>query len=131
MELTEFRFQWFAETIQYHRFRTIAFPLGDDTERKRFRTACLQAKEDGQLPELVALHRNWEVYQKWLRADKEGLTYDQLSNYRSSQRPRKRFHSQVRGYDYARNFEDPNNKAFPVLKPLDVKALSLAKIGLE
>lgn len=131
MELTEFRFQWFAETIQYHRFRTIAFALGDDKERARFREAVSQAKEDGVLPEYVALHRNWEVFQKWLKADKEGLTYNEMSNYRSSQRPRKRYHSQVRGYDYASQFADPGEKAFPVLKPLDVKTLDLSRIGLE
>lgn len=131
MELTEFRFQWFAETIQYHRFRTIAFPLGDEAERTRFRTVVAQHKEDGVLPEYVALHRNWEQYQKWLRADKAGITYNGLSNYRSSQRPRKRFHSQVRGYEYASQFADPGEKAFPVLKPLDVKTLTLSGIGLE
>lgn len=131
MELTEFRFQWFAETIQYHRFRTIAFALGDEAERKRFKATVAQHKEDGVLPEYPALHRNWEQYQKWLRADKEGLTYNELSNYRSSQRPRKRFHSQVRGYEYASQFADPGHKAFPVLKPLDVKDLTLSGIGLE
>lgn len=131
MDLTRFRFQWFAETIQYHRFRTIAFPLGDDKERARFKACVSAAKEDGVLPEYVALHRNWEQYQKWLRADKEGLSYDTLSNYRSSQRPRKRFHSQVRGLEYARQFEDPDNKAFPVLPHCDVKSLTFAKIGLE
>jgi len=131
MEPTEFRFQWFAETIQYHRFRTIAFALGDDAERHNFKKAVAQAKRDGVLPEYVALHRNWEQYQKWLRADKAGITYNGLSNYRSSQRPRKRFHSQVRGYEYAQQFADPGEKAFPVLKPLDVKALTFRPIGLE
>jgi hypothetical protein len=131
MEITEFRFQWFVETIQYHRFRTIAFPLGDEAERKKFRTAVGLAKEGGVLPEYPALHRNWEIYQKWLKADKAGLSYDTMSPYRSYQRPRKRFHSQVRGVEYARQFEDPGNKAFPLLKPVDVKSLDLSKIGLE
>ena len=131
MDVTEFRFQWFAETTQYHRFRTIAFPLGDNEERKQFRTAVAQAKEDGVLPEYPALQRNWETYQKWLKADAAGLSYDTMSPYRSYQRPRKRFHSQVKGLDYARQFQDPDNKAFPVLRPLDVKALRLDKIGLE
>jgi len=131
MELTEFRFQWFAETIQYHRFRTIAFPLGDEAERQTFKAMAKLHKVDGVLPEYPALHRNWEQYQKWLRADQAGITYNGLSNYRSSQRPRKRFHSQVRGFEYASRFADPGEKAFPVLKPLDVKALTLSAIGLE
>lgn len=131
MPVTDFRFQWFAETIQYHRFRTIAFPLGEDAERKRFKAEVLKAKEGGVLSEHVALHRNWEQYQKWLRADRDGLTYNELSNYRSSQRPRKRFHSQVKGIEYARQFADPGDQPFPVLKPLDVKDLRLDKIGLE
>lgn len=131
MDITEFRFQWFAETLQYHRFRTIAFPLGDATERERFKAEVRRAKENGVLSEHTALHRNWEQYQKWLKADKAGLSYDTMSPYRSYQRPRKRYHSQVRGVEFARQFEDPGNRAFPVLKPLDVKALDLSKIGLE
>lgn len=131
MEIADFRFQWFVETIQYHRFRTIAFPLGDDAERARFKLKVKQAKEDGVLSEYTALHRNWEQFQKWLKADKEGLTYDGMSPYRSYQRPRKRYHSQVKGVEYARRFEDDGNRAFPLLKPLDVKDLRLDKIGLE
>jgi hypothetical protein len=131
MEITDFRFQWFAETIQYHRFRTIAFPLGDTAERQQFIAMAKLHREDGVLPEYPALHRNWEVYQKWRKADKEGLTYNEMSNYRSAQRPRKRFHSQVRGYDYASQFADPGERPFPVLKPLDVKDLRLTAIGLE
>jgi hypothetical protein len=131
LRIADFRFAWFVETIQYHRFRTIAYPLGDDSARSEFRETCKRLKKEGTLPEYVALHRNWEQYQKWLKADKQGLTYDEMSPYRSYQRPRKRFHSQVRGVEYARQFEDPRNRAFPVLKPLDVKDLSLAKIGLE
>ena len=131
MPITAFRFVWFVETAQYHRFRTIAFPLGDATERKRFKAEVRRAKENGVLSEHTALHRNWEQYQKWLKADKAGLSYDTMSPYRSYQRPRKRYHSQVRGVEFARQFEDPGNRAFPVLKPLDVKALDLSKIGLE
>lgn len=131
MEIADFRFQWFAETIQYHRFRTIAFPLGDDAERKRFKAEVAKRKEAGVLPEYVALHRNWQEYQKWLKADKAGLTYNGMSNYRSAQRPRKRYHSQVRGYEYASQFADPGEKPFPVLKPLDVKSLTFSGIGLE
>ena len=131
MDIAEFRFAWFVETIQYHRFRTIAFPLGDTAERQLFMAMAKLHKVDGVLPEYPALHRNWEQYQKWLKADKQGLTYDGMSPYRSYQRPRKRFHSQVRGLEYARQFEDPDNKAFPVLRPLDVKSLDLSKIGLE
>lgn len=131
MDITEFRFQWFAETIQYHRFRTIAFPLGEAEERARFKDAVKRMREDGVLSEHTALHRNWEQFQKWLKADKAGLSYDTMSSYRSYQRPRKRFHSQVKGLDYASQFADPGNKPFPVLKPLDVKSLTLAGIGLE
>lgn len=131
LTIADFRFVWFVETIQYHRFRTIAYPLGDSQERERFRNAVAQVKERGLLPEYTALHRNWEQYQKWLKADKQGLTYNEMSPYRSYQRPRKRFHSQVRGVEYASQFADPGERPFPVLRPCSVQDLTLSKIGLE
>ena len=132
LEITEFRFQWFVETIQYHRFRTIAFPLGDKGERRKFLQTAKQLTADGNISDYPALDRNYEQFKKWRKADKEGLTFDQMSPYRSYQRPRKRFLTEVMGVEYARQFEDgPKNKAFPKLKSHDVADLTLAKIGLE
>ena len=132
LEITEFRFVWFVETIQYHRFRTIAFPLGDKGERQKFLRTAKQLTADGNISDYPALDRNYEQFKKWRKADKEGLTFDQMSPYRSYQRPRKRFLTEVMGIDYARQFEDgPKNRAFPKLKSHDVADLTLAKIGLE
>lgn len=132
MDLTDFRFQWFVETIQYHRFRTIAYPLGEKTERQKFIHTAKGLAADGNLDLYPAIARNWEQFKKWRKADKAGLTFDQMSPYRSYQRPRKRFLTEVMGIDYARQFEDgPHNKAFPKLKSHDVADLTLAKLGLE
>lgn len=131
LDIASFRFVWFAESIQYHCFRTIAYPLGDKDTRSAFTARCLELSKEGKLEEFPALHRNWKQYTKWLRADKEGLTYDELSTYRSSQRPRKRFHSQVRGIEYASQFTDPGDKPFSRLPSCDVKSLKLDKLGLE
>ncbi|AGI12315.1 hypothetical protein FF47_45 [Mycobacterium phage FF47] len=131
LDIAAFRFVWFAESIQYHCFRTIAYPLGLESERKLFTSRCRELVKEGKLEDYPALHRNWKQYTKWLQADKEGLTYDELSTYRSSQRPRKRFHSQVRGIDYASQFTDPGDKPFSVLPSVDVKSLTLDKLGLE
>lgn len=131
MDITEFRFQWFVESIQYHRFRTIAFPLGDKVERRKFIGTAKFLKEQGDLDQYPALARNWEQFRKWRKADREGLSFDTMSPYRSYQRPRKRFLTEVMGIDYARQFEDPKNKAFPKLKSIDVADLTLTKIGLE
>jgi hypothetical protein len=127
LDIKDFRFIWFADTIQYHKFRTIAFPLGAKSEREYFIERCRSASTTKS----IAMQRNWREYCKWAKADKQGLTYDELSNYRSSQRPRKRFHSQVKGYDYALRFADPGNKPFTVLPSIDVKDLRLDKVGLE
>lgn len=131
LDISIFRFQWFVETIQYHRFRTIAFPLGDKEERRRFVTRVKHAEESGALANYPALQRNAEQYRKWLAADREGLSYNTMSPYRSYQRPRKRFHSEVKGIEFARQFSDPGEKPFPVLPSHDVKSLRLDKIGLE
>lgn len=131
LDIADFRFVWFAESIQYHMFRTIAYPLGTDEERTIFTSRCKELEKKGELEDYPALHRNWKQYTKWLQADKEGLTYDELSTYRSSQRPRKRFHSQVRGLEYAGRFTDPGDKPFAVLPRVDVRSLNLGKLGLE
>lgn len=131
IDISSFRFVWFAETVQYHRFRTIAFPLGDSQEMSRFKDIVKDRVSAKELAKYPAIERNWEMYKKWRAADREGLSYYQMSSYNSQQRPRKRFHTQMLGYDVAKQFEDENGKAFRLLTPLDVKDLTLSKIGLE
>lgn len=131
ISISTFRFVWFAETIQYHRFRTIAFALGDLQERRRFFATVQSAVETESLHLFPALERNWEQYQKWRAADRKGLSYYEMSSYNSQQRPRKRYHTEALGYDYALRFEDENGKAFRPLASLNVKDLTFEKIGLE
>lgn len=122
--LESFRFAWFLETAQFHQFRTIAFALGDDRQRQRFLEAPVT-------PENVAHARALKHYRKWRSQDDSGTSYDDMQRFVSYRRLRKRFHTEVMGYDYAQQFEGPESKAFKPLPSQPVTSLTFEKIGLE
>lgn len=94
----EFQFVWFLESMQYHAFRTLAFPLGEKEERKEF----LQVVGDEKYP---ATWPNKKHLIKWQTQDKEGVLYSGMP-FTSYRRVRKRYHTEVKGYDFADRFTD-------------------------
>lgn len=122
--LQEFRFVWFLETVQFHQFRTIAFALGDEEQRQRFLDRPVS-------PEFVAHARARKHHDRWAQQDAEGVPYEDMQKFVSYQRLRKRYHTEVDGYEYAQQFATPDNKAFHPLPSTPVSGLTFAKIGLE
>lgn len=122
--LESFRFVWFIETAQFHQFRTIAFALGDPEQRERF----LRLPET---PERVCHARSLKHFNRWRQQDAEGVLYRDMQKFVSYQRLRKRYHSEVLGYDYAKEFATDDNKAFRPLPSTPISSLTFKKIGLE
>jgi hypothetical protein len=126
----DFQFTWFIETVQYHRFRTIAYPLGDRREQRRFVAFARALEQDNQLAEYPGVQRAFREYKRWREMNETGILYSGMSPYRSYQRPRKRWCTERYGHDFARRFETPDNRAYPPLPSTPVVDLSLEKIGI-
>lgn len=122
--LEEFRFVWFIETAQMHKFRTIAFVLGDEEEYQRFLSRP-------HTPEYVANHRSHYHHDLWSQWNDEDLLFDQMPKFVSYRRLRKRWLTEQFGYDYAKQFATPECKAFRPLPSMPVNSLTFEKIGLE
>ncbi|QWY84924.1 hypothetical protein SEA_MSCARN_53 [Gordonia phage MScarn] len=122
--LESFRFVWFIETAQFHQFRTIAFALGDEEQRERF----LSGKDT---PDRVCWQRSLKHFNRWRQQDAEGVLYRDMQKFVSYQRLRKRYHSEVLGYDHAMEFATDDNKAFRPLPSTPISSLTFEKIGLE
>ncbi|QGH76676.1 hypothetical protein PBI_QUASAR_48 [Gordonia phage Quasar] len=124
LPLETFRFVWFIETAQFHQFRTIAFALGDEEQRDRF----LSGRDT---PDRVCWQRSLKHFNRWRQQDAEGVLYQDMQKFVSYQRLRKRYHSEVLGYDHAMEFATDDNKAFRPLPSTPVSSLTFEKIGLE
>ena len=122
--LEDVKFSWFIETAQMHKFRTIAFVLGDEEEQERFlNRPCT--------PEYIANNRSRYHYDLWSQWNAEGRTYAEMPKFVSYQRLRKRWLAERFGYDYAVEFDTDDNKAFRPLPSTPISSLTFEKIGLE
>lgn len=112
IKVEDISFVWMNEAIQYHNFKSMAYLLNhpDKKQRKRYRK-LLMAKTKKLKPEhLEALEKSpaLRLTRKWLQntmqLDKDGKTLGDMT-YNTYRRIRRRFHTEVMGYDYAKGFE--------------------------
>ena len=96
----EMSFVWHNECTQYHAFKSMAYIMGDEGMRERF----LEPDEPHTRESAPALYYS----QKWLdgfaKEDAEGKLYGDM-NFGQTRRIRKRWHTEVLGYDYGEPFE--------------------------
>jgi len=109
---TDFKFVWMIESIQWHNFKSLAFMLNNPNEsiRKDYRRLMLKpirelgAVEEAQLLRSPAL----KLSRKWLtkvrKEDQAGLTLGDMT-YNTYRRIRRRWHTEVLGYEKAKQFE--------------------------
>lgn len=107
-----FKFVWMNEAIQWHNFKSLAFMLnnGDDDLRKKYRRLLIKPKSKLKPKELalleaapaIALSRNW--LRKMMLSDAQGESYGDMT-YNTYRRIRRRWHTEVLGYDKAKEFE--------------------------
>jgi hypothetical protein len=117
VDVKTFRFVWYNEAIQWHNFKSLAFLLNHRRKkvRKLYRALLMESekkllkRENGK--KLVAmvertpairLSRTW--LQKVIAEDKAGKTLGDMT-YNTYRRIRRRFHTEVMGYEYAQQFE--------------------------
>jgi hypothetical protein len=107
-----FKFVWMNEAIQWHNFKSLAYMLNnDDPElRKAFRRLLIKPEKKLKKAELQLLHGAPAINlsRKWLRkmmlSDSNGETYGDMT-YNTYRRIRRRWHTEVLGYERAQEFE--------------------------
>ena len=112
VDVSTFRFVWMNEAIQWHNFKSLAYMLnnGDADKRKSYRrlltkgTTKLDPHEVGYIEQCPTI----ELSRKWLRKvmaeDQGGMTYGDMT-YNTYRRIRRRWHTEVLGYERAQEFE--------------------------
>lgn len=109
----DMQFVWHLEAAQFHAFKSLAWLLDDDDARLDF--MALEVGKD-ELRDKVTRKQTPGLYisRKWMnefqRNDADGLTYGDMS-FGQTRRLRKRWHTEVLGYDYGEPFEGGPHKS--------------------
>jgi hypothetical protein len=149
LDVGEISFVWMNEALQYHNFKSLAFLLNhtDPEARERYRAMMLQARLTDDLRDEIRRSPALSLSRKWmanmLRMDREGTTLGDM-NYNTYRRIRRRYHTEVHGFEYAQQFEGwsvyrqgpkigEQKEFFKAYKPLPstpVERLDFSKFGI-
>lgn len=112
LEARDFKFVWMNEAIQWHNFKSLAFLLNHPVKKRRKQYRRLMMKPVKKLTdeekEMLRQHPGLLLSRKWLakviKEDNEGKTYGDMT-YNTYRRIRRRWHTEVHGFDFAQKFE--------------------------
>jgi hypothetical protein len=112
VDVKTFRFVWMNEAIQWHNFKSLAFLLNhpDPARRKLYRRLMMKKETKLSEEELLVLETTpgLKLSRKWLakviKEDKDGVTYGDMT-YNTYRRIRRRWHTEVRGLEFAKKYE--------------------------
>lgn len=112
IDVKSIRFVWMNEAIQWHNFKSLAFLLNHPEKKRRKAYRRLMMKKESKLreDELATLEASpaLRLSRKWLakviKEDAEGRTYGDMT-YNTFRRIVRRYHTEVHGFDYAKEFE--------------------------
>jgi hypothetical protein len=151
VHVEDFRFVWYNEAVQWHNFKSLAYLLNnpDPEKRKMYRRLMIKPEEKLTDEEMLyvtsspalTLSRNW--MQKVVTEDRQGITLGDMT-YNTYRRIRRRYHTEVRGYEYAQKFEGwsyhtrvPKEgekkeyfKAYLPLPAVDIHDCDLSAVGM-
>lgn len=112
IDVKDISFVWMNEAIQWHNFKSMAWALchTDKKTRKQMRRILIKPESKMKEADLELLHKSAALQgtRKWLakviQEDNDGVTYGDM-NYNTYRRIRRRWHTEVWGPDYAKQFE--------------------------
>lgn len=112
IRVEDISFVWMNEAMQYHNFKSLAFLLNntDPVERKKYRRMMrlpdekLTDEEKATIANSPALMLSRRWLQRLIQDDKNGVTLGDMS-YNTYRRIRRRYHTEVLGYERAQEFE--------------------------
>lgn len=112
IDMGEMRFVWHNEAMQFHNFKSLAylFNASDPEDALAYRRALTLPKSDLEPDEIrwilkspaLKLCRNW--MRKLVVDDENGKHLGEM-NYNTYRRIRRRYHTEIMGYEYAQGFE--------------------------
>ena len=113
MKVEDMAFVWMNEAMQYHNFKSMAYLLNHpDPEKRRqyrrwIRFSETKLRDIGDWDYVnsrpaIKLSRSW--MQKLILMDQQGLTLGDMT-YNTYRRIRRRYHTEVLGYEKAQQFE--------------------------
>lgn len=133
----DIQFVWHLEAAQFHGFKSLAYLLDDVDRREQFMDLYVG---DGSSVEDKNLRRRQPalyISRKWMRSfeqdDAEGKLYGDM-NFGQTRRIRKRWHTEVLGYEHGERFEGGDhrsasqNKRFKVLPSCKVSNLTFDQL---
>lgn len=149
--LSKMKFVWVNQAIQWHNFKSLAYMLNNTDPDLQTHYRRLLTLESGELTgaekrEIIS-HPAIKLSRKWLRKvimeDQAGRTYGDMS-YNTFRRIVRRFHTEVYGEEYAKQFEGwsyyktgPKQgeqkeffKLYKLLPSTTVDSLDLSPIGM-
>lgn len=108
ISVEDIQFVWHLEAAQFHGFKSLAYLLDDEDRREQFMSIEVG---DGSSESDKALRRRQPgiyISRKWMNSfekeDAEGKLYGDM-NFGQTRRIRKRYHTEVLGYDFGEPFE--------------------------
>lgn len=147
----DFAFVWHIEAIQWHNFKSMAWMLNHTEPGKQlaYRRLLIKplSKLDESEREIIEYNPAVKMTRVWLRkmmaSDAAGETYGDMS-YNTYRRIRRRWHTEVQGYEKAKTFEGWSyykkgenageqkefHKAYAPLPSVDVKTLDFRCLAL-
>lgn len=129
----DIRFVWHINLAQFHGFRSLAVAttprrLAFMDRRVDDPRAVEKLRADGRM----GMFRTIKGYQRILKSDRAGVLYGDES-FSSFARVRRRFHTQVHGFEYASQFDGGtrlgNVRAFAPVPDLHASTLDFTPIG--
>jgi hypothetical protein len=116
----DMQFVWYLEQAQFHGFRSLAWPMGK-SDIKEAMDADVDDRQSISPKEQPGYRRALDGYARILKSDRAEKPYDD-EKYSSFARVRRRFHTEVYGAEYGRQFGTP----FDPLPSVDIADLDFS-----
>lgn len=137
VKVEDIQFVWHLEAAQFHGFKSLAYLLNDDDRREEF--MALEVG-DGKSADDRAFRQDTPslyIARRWMnsfeREDEQGLRYGDM-NFGQTRRIRKRYHTEVLGYEFGEPYEggghasNSQNKRFRPLPSCHVDTLTFDQL---